>query len=53
MVPHSDATREWGAIGDRVMTPSAIYYKPHIESRNVAGGKAQGWGKDHGGIGTG
>ena len=39
LVSHDDTTNEWGALGGRVLTPSAIYYEPHINSRMVQGGR--------------
>ena len=38
LVRHGDATKEWGALGDRSLVPSAINYKPKINSRTVQGG---------------
>ena len=38
LVGHDDAAKEWGAIGDRSLVPSAITYKPKINSRTVQGG---------------
>ena len=34
---HDDAAKELGALGDRVLVPSAITYKPQINSRTVQG----------------
>ena len=32
---HDDAAKEWGALGARALVPSAITYKPKINSRLV------------------
>ena len=32
---HNDAAKEWGALGARVLVPSAITYEPKINSRTV------------------
>ena len=32
---HDDAANEWGTLGSRDLTPSAIYYEPLIISRTV------------------
>ena len=32
---HDDATKEWETIGSWVLVPSAINYKPKINSRTV------------------
>ena len=34
---HDDAAKEWGALGSRDLVPSAITYKPKINSRTVHG----------------
>ena len=34
---HDDATEEWGALVARALVPSAITYKPKINSRKVQG----------------
>ena len=34
---HDNAVKEWGALGDRALTPSAISYEPQINSRIVQG----------------
>ena len=34
---HDDAAKEWGALGDRALVPSAITYEPKINSRTVQG----------------
>ena len=34
---HDDAAKEWGALGYRSLVPSAITYKPKINSRIVQG----------------
>ena len=34
---HDDATKEWVALGARALVPSAITYKPKINSRKVQG----------------
>ena len=32
---YNDAAKEWGALGDHALVPSAITYKPKINSRTV------------------
>ena len=39
LICHNDAEREWGELGTRGLTTSAISYKPHINSRMVQGGR--------------
>ena len=34
---HDDAAKEWSALGSRALVPSAITYKPKINSRTVQG----------------
>ena len=34
---HDDDAKEWGALGSRALVPSAIIYKPKINSRTVQG----------------
>ena len=34
---HNDAAKEWGALGARALVPSAITYKPKINSSTVQG----------------
>ena len=34
---HDDDAKEWGALGSRALVPSAIIYKPKINSRTVHG----------------
>ena len=34
---HNDAAKEWDALGSRALVPSAITYKPKINSRTVQG----------------
>ena len=41
LVSFDDNTKEWGALGGLVLTPSAIYYEPHINSRIVQGGRTR------------
>ena len=36
---HDDAAKEWGALGARALIPSAITYKPKINSSTVQGGR--------------
>ena len=38
---HNDAVKEWGALGARALVPSAITYKPKINSRTVQGGRTR------------
>ena len=35
---YDDALKEWGVLGGRGLTPSSIYYVPHINSWTVQGG---------------
>ena len=37
MAWHDDDSREWGALGSWALVPSAITYKPKINSRTVQG----------------
>ena len=37
LVRHDDAAKEWGTLGSRALVPSAITYKPKINSRTVHG----------------
>ena len=39
LAQHDDAAKEWGALGARALIPSAISYKPKINSRKVQGEK--------------
>ena len=34
---NDDDAKEWGALGSRDLIPSAITYKPKIDSRTVSG----------------
>ena len=34
---HDDAAKEWAAFGSQALIPSAITYKPKINSRTVQG----------------
>ena len=34
---HDDTAKEWGALGAQALVPSAITYKPKINSRTVQG----------------
>ena len=34
---HYDAAKEWGALGYQALVPSAITYKPKINSRTMQG----------------
>ena len=34
---HDEAAKEWGALGARALVPSAITYKPKINSRTLQG----------------
>ena len=38
---HDDTAKEWGALGYRYLVPSAITYKPKINSRTVQGGSTR------------
>ena len=42
MAPHDEVAEEWVALGDRSLIPSAIFYKPKINSRTVQGGGGLG-----------
>ena len=37
LVQNDEAAKEWGALGSRALIPSAITYKPKINSRTVQG----------------
>ena len=37
MTGHNDTAKEWGALSDRAINPSAISYEPKINSRAVQG----------------
>ena len=37
LAQHDDAAKEWGALGARPLVPSAITYKPTMNSRPVQG----------------
>ena len=37
MARHDNAGKEWGDLGARALVPSAITYKPKINSRTVQG----------------
>ena len=37
LVQNYDAAKDWGALGSRDLVPSAITYKPKINSRTVQG----------------
>ena len=37
MARHDGAAKEWGALGSRLLVPSAITYKPKINSSTVQG----------------
>ena len=57
LAQHDDAAKEWGALGARALVPSAITYKPKINSRTVQGestgsGARQEVGEAGGGIET-
>ena len=39
MARHDDTTKEWNALGDRALVPSAITYEPKVNSRTVEGGR--------------
>ena len=41
MAPHDEVAEEWVALGDRSLIPSAIFYKPKINSRTVQGGRTR------------
>ena len=41
----NDAAKEWGALGDRALVPSAITYEPKINISTVQGEKT-GLGRD-------
>ena len=54
---HNDAAKEWGALGSQDLVPSAITYKPNINSRTVQGertgdGARQDRGEAEGGTDT-
>ena len=54
---HDDAAKEWGALGDRALVPSAITYEPKINGSTVQGestgdGAGQERGEADGGTDT-
>ena len=46
---HDDTTKEWGALGARALVPSAITYKPKINSRTVQGERTGAGARQEGG----
>ena len=46
---HDNAAKEWGALGARALVPSAITYKPKINSRTVQGGRTGSGARHEGG----
>ena len=53
LVRHDDAAKEWGALGDRALVPSAIAYKTKIKSRTVQGEKTGAGVQQDGGTSNG
>ena len=50
---HDDAAKEWGALGARALLPSAITYKPKINSRTVQGERIGARVRQEGGVADG
>ena len=50
MARHNDSANEWGALGSRALVPSAITYKPKINSRTVKGERTGARERQEGGI---
>ena len=50
---HDDAENEWGALGDRALFPSAITYKPKINSRILLGERTGAGARQEGGTADG
>ena len=48
-----DAAKEWGALGARSLVPSAITYKPKINSRAVQGERTGAGAQQEGGTSKG
>ena len=46
---HDDAAKEWGALGARSLVPSAITYKPKINSRDMQGERTRDGVQQEGG----
>ena len=46
---HSDAAKKWSALGHRALVPSAITYKPKINSRTVQGERTGAGARQEGG----
>ena len=49
MARHVDATKEWGSLGAQTLIPSAITYKPKINSRTVQGEITEAGARQEGG----
>ena len=49
LVRHDDAAKEWGALGARALVPSAITYKPKINSKTVQGESTRAGARHEGG----
>ena len=46
---HTETAKEWGALGSRALVPSAITYKPIINSRTVHGERTGAGARQEGG----
>ena len=53
MVRHYDNAKEWVALVSRSLVPSAITYKPKINSRTVQGEKTRAGARQDGGAANG
>ena len=51
MARHDESAKDWGALGDQALVPSAIAFKPKINRRNGAGAQ-QKIGAANGGTDT-
>ena len=49
LAQHDAATKDWGALGARALFPSAITYKPKINSRTVQGERTRAGAWQEGG----
>ena len=53
MERHNDAAKEWGALGSQALVPSAITYKPKINSRTVQLERTRAGARQEGGVAIG
>ena len=50
LAQHYEAAKEWGSLGARALLPSAIIYKPKINSRTVQGDRTGSGAWQEGGV---